>query len=126
VARANFVRAGLDGLVDLRVGAALETLPLLAKEACGPFDLIFIDADKENYPGYFEWALRLARIGSVIIADNVVRKGAVTDPDSTDPRVQGVRRFLDLVAAEPRVSATAIQTVGGKGYDGFAIALVTD
>jgi predicted O-methyltransferase YrrM len=125
VARANFVRAGVHDLVDLRVGAALETLPQLEKEGCGPFDLIFIDADKENYAGYFQWALRLARRGTVIIADNVVRKGAVIEPDSTDPRVQGVRRFLDLVAAEPRVSATAIQTVGSKGYDGFAIALVT-
>jgi predicted O-methyltransferase YrrM len=125
VARANLIRAGVDRLVDLRVGAALETLPQLAKEGCGPFDLIFIDADKENYAGYFEWSLRLARIGTVIIADNVVRKGAVVEPDSADPRVQGVRRFLDLVAAEPRVSATAIQTDGGKGYDGFALALVT-
>jgi len=125
VAQANFVRAGVAGLVDLRVGAALETLPQLEKEGCGPFDLIFIDADKENYAGYFQWALRLARRGAVIIADNVVRKGAVTEPGSTDPRVQGVRRFLDLVAAESRVSATAIQTVGSKGYDGFAMALVT-
>jgi predicted O-methyltransferase YrrM len=87
--------------------------------------LIFIDADKENYASYFEWSLRLSRRGTVIIADNVVRKGAVTDANSADPRVQGVRRFLDLVAAEPRVSATAIQTVGSKGYDGFALALVT-
>jgi predicted O-methyltransferase YrrM len=124
VARANFVRAGVDGLVDLRVGPALETLPQLEKEGCGPFDLIFIDADKENYAGYFAWSLRLARLGTVIIADNVVRKGAVIEPDNADPRVQGVRRFLDLVAAEPRVSATAIQTVGGKGHDGFAMALV--
>ena len=125
VARANFVRAGVENLIELRVGAALETLPQVEKEGCGPFDLIFIDADKENYAGYFQWALRLSRRGTVIIADNVVRQGAVIEPDSTDPRVQGVRRFLDLVASEPRVSATAIQTVGSKGYDGFAMALVT-
>ena len=125
VARANFMRAGVDKLVDVRVGTALETLPQLEKEGCGPFDLIFIDADKENYAGYFEWSLRLARRGTVIIADNVVRTGAVIEPNSTDLRVQGVRRFLDLVAVEPRVSATAIQTVGSKGYDGFAVALVT-
>jgi predicted O-methyltransferase YrrM len=125
VARQNFRRAGVDSLIDLRVGAALDILPQLAKENPGPFDLIFIDADKENYEGYFRWALRLSRVGTVIIADNVVRKGAVIEPDHSDPRVQGVRRFLDAVAAEPRVSATAIQTVGKKGYDGFAFLLVT-
>ena len=96
----------------------------MAAEGCGPFDLIFIDADKPNYPEYLPWALRLSRPGGVIIADNVVRKGAVTDPESPDAYVQGVRRFLDLVAAEPRVDATAIQTVGGKGYDGFALMRV--
>jgi predicted O-methyltransferase YrrM len=125
VARRNFQRAGVDSLIDLRVGAALDTLPQLEKEGAGPFDLIFIDADKDNYPDYFRWALRLSRRGTMIIADNVIRKGAVIEPDHADPRVQGVRRFLDLVAAEPRVSATAIQTVGAKGYDGFAFALVT-
>ena len=125
VARQNFKRAGVDSLIDLRVGAALDILPQLAKENAGPFDLIFIDADKENYEGYFRWALRLSRVGTVIIADNVVRKGAVIEPDHSDPRVQGVRRFLDAVAAEPRVSATAIQSVGTKGYDGFAFLLVT-
>jgi len=125
VARANLARAGLDGLVDVRVGPALETLPELAREGGAPFDLIFIDADKENYPGYFQWALRLARRGTMIIADNIVRQGGVIDPQHADPRVQGVRRFFDLVAAEPRVSATAIQTVGGKGYDGLAFVLVT-
>ena len=124
VARANFVRAGVDKIVDLRVGAALETLPQLAQENQGPFDLIFIDADKESYADYFTWALRLSRRGTVIIADNVVRKGAVIEPNHDDPRVQGVRRFFELVAAEPRVTTTAIQTVGGKGYDGLAISLV--
>ena len=125
VARANLVRAGLAGVIDLRVGRALDTLPQLAAEGRGPFDLIFIDADKEGYPDYFVWALKLARRGTVIIADNVVRKGAVSDANSIDPRVQGVRRFHELVAAEKRVSATVFQTVGSKGYDGLAIALVT-
>lgn len=124
VARANIARAGLTELVELRVGPALETLPKLAAEGCGPFDFIFIDADKENYPGYFGWALKLSRRGTLIIADNIVRKGAVIDADSDDPKVQAVRRFNELVAAEPRVSATAIQTVGSKGYDGFTLALV--
>jgi predicted O-methyltransferase YrrM len=124
VARANIVRAGLGDRVDVRLGRALDILPRLAAEGRGPFDLVFIDADKENYPDYFAWALRLSRRGSLIVADNVVRKGAVVDAESGDPRVQGMRRFLELVAGERRVSATAIQTVGGKGYDGFAIALV--
>src|SRR5207302_9062511 len=100
---------------------ALETLPQLAAECRGPFDLIFIDADKPGYPDYLAWALRLSRRGSLIIADNVVRDGAVADPASGDPKVQGVRRFNELLAAERRVSATVIQTVGSKGYDGFAI-----
>jgi predicted O-methyltransferase YrrM len=125
VARANLARAGLAGVVEVRVGPAQETLPRLAAEGGGPFDLIFIDADKPSYPEYLVWALKLSRRGSLIVADNVVRGGAVADPDSTDPRVQGVRRFNELLAAEPGVSATAIQTVGGKGYDGFALALVT-
>ena len=125
VARANIARAGLAGVVELRLGRALETLPQLAAEGRGPFDLIFIDADKASYPDYFKWALKLSRRGSLIIADNIVRKGAVADATSSDPNVQGVRRFNELMAAEPRVSATAIQTVGSKGYDGFAIALVT-
>jgi predicted O-methyltransferase YrrM len=125
VARANIARAGLADVVELRHGPALETLPQLAAEGRGPFDLIFIDADKPNNPAYLAWALRLSRRGSLIIADNVVRNGAVIDAASTDPSVQGVRRFTELLAAEPRVSATAIQTVGSKGYDGFAIALVT-
>ncbi|MBN2001810.1 MAG: O-methyltransferase [Anaerolineae bacterium] len=125
VARANLRNAGLAGLVEVRLGRALETLPQLATEGCGPFDLIFIDADKPNTPEYFEWALRLSRRGSLIIADNVVRDGAVVDAASRDLNVQGVRRFLELVAADSRVSATALQTVGSKGYDGFAMALVT-
>jgi predicted O-methyltransferase YrrM len=125
VARANLARANLGGVVDVRVGAALDTLPQIARERLGPFDLFFIDADKANIPHYFKWALDLSRPGSVIIVDNVVRGGAVLAASSADPNVQGVRRFNELVAAERRVSATAIQTVGSKGYDGFAIALVT-
>jgi predicted O-methyltransferase YrrM len=125
VARANLARAGLVDVVELRLGPAQEALPQLAAEKRGPFDLIFIDADKPSYPDYFAWALRLSRRGSLIIADNVVRKGAVIDAATDDPVIRGVRRFNELLAAEPRVSATAIQTVGSKGYDGFAIALVT-
>jgi predicted O-methyltransferase YrrM len=124
VAQANIARAGLSEVVELRVGPALETLPQLAAEGLGPFDFIFIDADKENYPGYLTWALKLSRRGTLIIADNVVRNGAVIDTASSDPRVQGVRRLHEMIAAEPRVSATAIQTVGSKGYDGFMVALV--
>ena len=124
VARANIARAGLADVVELRLGRALDTLPQLATEKRGPFDLIFIDADKPGYPDHLAWALKLSRRGTVIIADNVVRKGAVADSGTTDPMVQGVRRFNDLLAAEPRVSATVVQTVGSKGYDGFAIALV--
>ena len=125
VARANLARAGLSDVVELRIGQALDTLRELVAEGRGPFDLIFIDADKPGYPDYFAWALRLSRRGSLIIGDNVVRKGAVIDPASSDPNVQGVRRFNQLLAAERRVSATALQTVGSKGHDGFAIALVT-
>ena len=125
VARANIARAGLASLVELRVGRALETLPQLAAEGRGPFDLIFIDADKAGNPDYLAWALELSRRGSLIVADNVIRAGAVVDDAGGDPSVHGVRRFLELLAAEPRVSATALQTVGGKGYDGLAIALVT-
>ena len=124
VARANIAHAGLAGVVELRLGRAQETLPKLAAEKREPFDFIFIDADKTGYPEYFTWALKLSRPGSVIIADNVVRKGAVIDGGSSDADVQGVRRFYELVAREPRVSATAIQTVGSKGYDGFALAVV--
>ena len=120
VARRNIERAGLDSRVDLRCGAALDVLPSLA----GPFDFVFIDADKPNNSGYLRWALALSRPGTVIIGDNVVRGGAVTDPSSADPSVQGVRAFLAAMAAEPRLSATAIQTVGEKGWDGFALAIV--
>jgi predicted O-methyltransferase YrrM len=120
VARGNIARAGLSGVVEVRVGKAIDSLPALE----GPFDLIFIDADKVSYPEYFEWALKLARPGSLIIADNVVRNGAVIDPKSDDANVQAVRRFVQIVAAEKRVSATAIQTVGSKGYDGFAVVRV--
>jgi predicted O-methyltransferase YrrM len=123
VARANVERAGFAEVVDIRVGAALETLPQLLDEA--PFDLVFIDADKRGNPEYLRWALRLTEVGGLIVADNVVRGGAVIDADSADPSVVGVRRFLDLVADEPRLTATALQTVGAKGRDGFALALVT-
>ena len=125
VARRNIARAGQSERVEVRVGKALDTLPQIATEGRAPFDLVFIDADKENIPAYFTWALRLAKRGSVIIVDNVVRKGAVIDASSSDPNIQGVRRFNELVAKEPRVDATAIQTVGSKGYDGFALLLVT-
>jgi predicted O-methyltransferase YrrM len=124
VAQANIARAGLAERVELRVGPALESLAQLAAEGSEPFDLIFIDADKQSTPEYFTWALELSRAGSVIIVDNVVRDGQVIDPESSDPSVQGMRRFLAQLAVEPRVSATAIQTVGSKGHDGFAIALV--
>ena len=124
VARSNIARAGLGGIVQVRLGRALDTLPKLAAEKPGPFDLIFIDADKASIPDYFTWALKLSRKGSLIIVDNVVREGAVIDADSEDTSVQGVRKLHEMIAAEPRVSATAIQTVGTKGYDGFTIALV--
>lgn len=125
IARANFARAGLADNIELRLGPALETLPQIASEGRGPFDLIFIDADKASIPDYFSWSLKLARIGSLIVVDNVVRKGAVIDADSSDESVRGVRRFNDMLAAEKRVTATTIQTVGAKGYDGFTMALVT-
>lgn len=126
VARANIQRAGLSALIEVRKGRALDELPKLATQGHRPFDLVFIDADKPNNPEYLKWALRLTRRGSLIIADNVVRDGAVIDADSRNADVQGVRRFYELLAAEPGVSATAIQTVGSKGYDGLAIALVTN
>lgn len=124
VARENFARAGLAGRIDLRVGPALETLPVLAREDGGPFDFVFIDADKENNLAYLDWALRLGRVGSVIVFDNVVRQGRVLDAASNDPSTQGVRRLLDRLAGDPRLSATAIQTVGVKGWDGFALVRV--
>jgi predicted O-methyltransferase YrrM len=125
VARANIARAGFADVVELRVGPALDTLPQLAAEARGPFDLVFLDADKQSDPEYVVWALKLTRRGSLIVADNVVRGGAVVDADSGDPGVRGVRGLYEVLAREPRLSATAIQTVGSKGYDGFAIAVVS-
>lgn len=125
VARANLARAGLADRVEVRQGAALDTLPQLDAEGRGPFDVAFLDADKRTIPDYFTWALKLSRPGSLIIVDNVIRGGAVADPASREPDVQGVRRLNELVADEPRVSATAIQTVGVKGYDGLALILVT-
>ncbi|WP_312117613.1 O-methyltransferase [Brevibacillus reuszeri] len=126
VARKNLEHAGLDHLVEIRLGDALDSLAQLDAEGHGPFDLFFIDADKQSNSEYFQWALNHSRKGSLIITDNVVRNGRVVDEASTDPSVLGVRRFAEHVAAEPRVSATALQTVGSKGYDGFAIAVVTE
>jgi predicted O-methyltransferase YrrM len=125
VARSNFARAGLADVIELRLGPALDMLPKLLAQGAGPFDMIFIDADKPSYPDYLAWAIRLSRQGSLIVADNVVREGAVVDAQSEDPAVQGVRRFNAALAVEPRVTSTEIQTVGVKGYDGFAVVLVT-
>ena len=125
VARENFDHAGVANKVELRLGKALDTLPQIAAERRGPFDLIFIDADKSSMPEYFAWSLKLARPGSIIIADNVVREGAVLNAESTDADIQGIRRFAEMLSKEKRVSATAIQTVGSKSYDGFAVILVT-
>ncbi len=124
LARRNIDAAGVGALVDIEIGPALETLPGLAARSRGPFDLIFVDADKTNTVPYFEWALKLSRPGSLVVVDNVVRKGAVADPQAQDKDVQGMRRFYARLTSEARVTATAIQTVGSKGYDGFAIALV--
>jgi len=124
VARRNLVGARVGELVSVRVGPALDTLPKLASEGLPPFDFVFIDADKQSIPEYFEWALKLSRVGSVIVVDNVVRKGAVLEAATADPNVQGVRRFNELLAKTARVSATTIQTVGSKGYDGFALIRV--
>ena len=124
VARANLKRAGLGDVVQVIEGKALDTLPRLLAEGRGPFDFVFVDADKQNQADYFTWAMKLTRVGSVIVLDNVIRDGAVADASNPDPAVQGVRRANELMANSPRVSATAIQTVGSKGYDGFAVALV--
>jgi predicted O-methyltransferase YrrM len=124
VARRNFAAAGLDAVIDLRLGKALDTLPQLASEGRGPFDMVFIDADKPNITEYFDWTLKLSGPGAMIIVDNVVREGALADPKSKDPSVQGVRRFHVRLAGEPRVTATTIQTVGSKGYDGFTLVRV--
>jgi predicted O-methyltransferase YrrM len=124
VARENIARAGLDDVVDLRVGPALETLPALDAEGAGPFDLTFIDADKVHSPEYFIWSLEHSRPGSLIVVDNVVRGGSLVEADSDDAAAQAQRHLHEMLAAEPRVTATTIQTVGGKGYDGFTIAFV--
>ncbi|MFF3904991.1 O-methyltransferase [Streptomyces sp. NPDC001848] len=124
VARRNLERAGLAGITEVRVGPALESLPKLAEEQQEPFDLVFIDADKVNNAHYVEWALKLTRPGSLIVLDNVVRGGQVTDVGSEDPSVRGTRAALELMATNPKLSATAVQTVGTKGYDGFALARV--
>lgn len=125
VAQKNLARAGLTERVEIRIGDAKTLLATMVSGSEGPFDLIFIDADKPSNPEYLARALELSRRGSLIVGDNVVREGAVADADNNDPKVRGMRRFFELLAAEPRLSATAIQTVGSKGYDGFAIALVT-
>jgi len=126
VASGNVARAGLVGTVEIRVGDARDTLPKLDAEGAGPFDMVFIDADKGGYPYYLEWALKLTRPGSLIVADNVVRGGAVADGLSRDPNVQGVRSYLEQVAADPRLEGTVMQTVGVKGYDGLSIARVIE
>ncbi|SOB85825.1 O-methyltransferase [Streptomyces sp. 1331.2] len=124
VARGNLAAAGLAGVAEVRVGRAADSLAALVEQDVEPFDLVFIDADKPSNPEYFRRALQLTRPGSLIIVDNVVRGGAVADPDSTDPGVLGTRAVHELIAAEPRVTATSVQTVGSKGYDGFTLARV--
>jgi predicted O-methyltransferase YrrM len=131
IARTNIAAAGLADTVQVRLGAALQSLAALLAEGAGPFDLVFIDADKVNYPGYLEWSLKLSRAGTAIVVDNVVRAGRILDPDGTDARlgeggIQGIRSFYEMLARDPRLSATVIQTVGSKGHDGFALAVVTD
>jgi predicted O-methyltransferase YrrM len=126
VAQINFKMAGISEKIDLRVGPALKSLEDIAKEDAGPFDLVFIDADKPNNPNYLDWAIRLSRPGTVIVCDNVIRDGAVVDEQSGDPNVDGARAAFSFLAREPRLEATAIQTVGAKGYDGFAVAIVKD
>ena len=124
VARANLLRAGLLDRVDLHIGRALDLLPALAESGATPFDVVFIDADKRSNPDYLAWALRLSRPGTVIAIDNVVRNGKVVDEKSKDPDVVGIRRMTELIAADPRLSGTVLQTVGDKGYDGLALAIV--
>jgi predicted O-methyltransferase YrrM len=124
VARGNIARAGLAEMVEVRLGDARAGIQQLVAEGRGNFDLIFIDADKQSIPHYLEWSLKLSHRGTLIIVDNVVRDGALIDAKSEDPNVLGARRMHELLAAEPRVSATTIQTVGSKGYDGFTLALV--
>ncbi len=125
IARDNIANAGLTDKVEIRVGKALDTLPKLQAEGAGPFDLVFIDADKPNTPDYFDWAMKLSRPGSLIVVDHVVREGAILEEKSENPNVKGLREFYARAAADPRVTATAFQTVGNKGHDGLAIALVT-
>lgn len=129
VSRRNFVSAGLENVIELRLGKAADLLPRLESEGAGPFDLIFIDADKDNTPVYYEWARKLSRPGTVVIVDNVVREGAVADPANRTPDLLGIRRFHEMLGEEsrkpvPEASATAIQNVGVKGYDGFTVAIV--
>ncbi|MFB7372362.1 O-methyltransferase [Streptomyces sp. NPDC056222] len=124
VARANIARAGLDSIVEVRTGAALDTLPKLEAEGAGPFDFVFIDADKANNPHYVEWALRLSRPGTVIVVDNVVRGGKVAEEDPNDAAITGTRAMFELISREPRLDATAFQTVGVRGYDGLLMARV--
>jgi len=124
VARRNIARAGYSGRIEVRVGAAAETLPVLAAEKPEPFDFVFIDADKPNNTAYLDWAIRLGRPGTVIVLDNVVRDGQVANAESRDPNVLGSRGAFELIAANPRLSATALQTVGAKGYDGFAVMIL--
>ena len=125
VARNNIAKAGLADKVEVREGSALDTLPLLASEGAGPFDLVFIDANKSGYADYLGWALKLTRRGSVIIADNAVQQGRIADATCDDTNVQGIQRFIEMLGAEPRVSATIVQSVGSQGYDGLAIGVVT-
>ncbi|MFP7494422.1 O-methyltransferase [Terribacillus saccharophilus] len=124
VARDNIARAGLQDKADVIIGNALDTLPSLLEQNRNIFDFIFLDADKPSYPDYLKWSIKLAAPGAIIIADNVVREGEVANPQSTDERVQGIQQFLQLIANEPRIDATAVQTVGSKGYDGFVLAYV--
>jgi predicted O-methyltransferase YrrM len=124
VAQQNLEAAGLAHRVDLRIGPAAKTLATLVHEHTCPFDFIFIDADKAGYPEYLQWSLKLSHPGTLIVADNVVRDGKVIDPEDPDPNIRGVRRFTEMISGEPRLSATALQTVAGKGYDGFIIAVV--
>jgi predicted O-methyltransferase YrrM len=124
VARENLKNAAMLDRVEIRVGAALDCMPVLAAEGAGPFDFIFIDADKSNNPRYLEWALKLSRPGTTIVVDNAVRDGAVIDAESSEADIQGIRRMTEMLAAEPRLSATVLQNVGVKGYDGFAVAVV--
>ncbi|HTH52824.1 MAG TPA: O-methyltransferase [Edaphobacter sp.] len=124
VAGSNLERTGLSSRVEIRVGQALDSLAALHAEDPEPFDFIFLDADKPNNPNYLEWAIKLSRPGTLIVCDNVIREGAIIDPEEKDPRITGTRAFFDRLGSHPRLDATAIQTVGAKGYDGFALAVV--